>query len=164
MTLSPLPKKVTDEIRHILEGIKSGRLEHVQGEFHCGSAHCVAGWYVVLNAQKLGLVYIPEDETFEPSDPEADTDPDCWDIARENWGLTPAESAILFLWNAALDIQFALLEYLESGQRVWTKHANYMYCYTDEGVGLALLDTDENTRIDSPFLQFLEKRKAKEQS
>lgn len=58
MILSPLPKEITDEIRYILEGIKSGRLEHVQSDFHCGTAHCVAGWYVTLNAQKFGLVYL----------------------------------------------------------------------------------------------------------
>lgn len=40
-------EEIISEIDEIITGIEQGELEHVQDSFHCGTAHCIAGWKVV---------------------------------------------------------------------------------------------------------------------
>ncbi len=40
------------KLKEAVEGILSGKLKHNQKLFHCGSAHCVIGWYEMLTLDK----------------------------------------------------------------------------------------------------------------
>jgi hypothetical protein len=134
MELKPLPKKITREIRRILTGCKTGKLQHYQGNYHRGTSHCIAGWKAVLDAAKdvpdivkadFGR-FSNEDSTptilrqYEPLEPffAADSINALWDYARAQWRLTSKEASRLFDGCASLDEQFALLEKLEAGERL----------------------------------------------
>lgn len=52
----------------VVRGVESGRLDHRQEHFHCGSAHCIAGWYEVLwNHEFRGVSYNAYAEVFSDS-------------------------------------------------------------------------------------------------
>lgn len=153
--LKPLSKEITDQIRFILEGIKAGRLAHYQETVHCGSAHCVAGWHAVFKAQENGVEYDPLQGRFR-SNPGFE---DAWLLAEKDWKLTEAEANILFSANATLKVQFALLEYLERGQRVGHTIDDYAYySYVgDEDRNLVAIDGGKWAR--TPFLEFVQQQK-----
>lgn len=52
------------KLKEAVEGILSGELNHKQSNWHCGSSHCVCGWYEVLTLEE-GYKYVPELEMFE---------------------------------------------------------------------------------------------------
>lgn len=116
-----LSDEALEEMRFIMDGILSGTLNHIQTHFHCGTAHCFAGWKVVLDAKKkcpsldihdvihddyLGLVINTDFSNSEE-----------WSYAQEDWGLTYCESAILFNVCATKAEQDFLVSQLEQGQR-----------------------------------------------
>jgi len=116
-----LPKAVTDEIRFILEGCRDGKLERTQVVFHCGTAHCVAGWKQVLDFQKINKLE-------EPSHQRVDLErlsPDTWAYAAGEWGLTMAESEELFGSHVTIDDQFDVLIRLEKGFRLRAGHLGW---------------------------------------
>lgn len=105
-----LKSEITNEIRYILEGCRSGALRHHQGSFHkqtsCGTAHCIAGWNVVLKSntsEELGEFGYGNDE---------------WNESKEDWQLTDVEANLLFNSTSTFRIQFSLLETLEAGHRI----------------------------------------------
>lgn len=149
-----LPKHITSQIRFILEGVKSGEFKHCQFSYHCGTAHCIAGWHCVLNSKRLGLTYNPSIDDFE-EDIEG-FDP--WNKAQEDWGLSDAESFILFDCNATLECQFYLLEYLETGNRVALENPSWVYFYSLDELKLVDHQDPFNKNISSPFLKFLQAR------
>lgn len=51
--LRPLPKKSIAALNRIVKGIESGKYLHKQSQWHCGSAHCIAGWHYVLAAERI---------------------------------------------------------------------------------------------------------------
>ena len=51
-------------LREVVEGILDGSLDHNQEYYHCGTAHCVAGWFEVKYGEKMGWCYHPEVERF----------------------------------------------------------------------------------------------------
>lgn len=114
-------KKITKEIRDILEGIRDGRLKYTQELYHCGTAHCVAGWKLVLDMCKedktLDIESIGRYETNEFLKENTGYGEDTGDYATRHWKLSRAESETLFDEDARLEDQFALLESLESGVR-----------------------------------------------
>lgn len=126
--MKPLPKRITNEIREILEGCQSGRLEHEQEIYHCGTAHCIAGWKAVLDYSKA-----KNNKSIIKADFDANSSFDCKitnfinqkqgvffedAYAQVVWKLTDKEAEILFDSEATFEQQFALLEKLENGERV----------------------------------------------
>lgn len=130
MTLKPLPKTITDEIRLILEGCRDGRLDHKQSNYHCGTSHCIAGWKIVMDYIKKTKDDAIVTADFSSADfsyndfygnvlgEEIKADEDEWVYARKQWRLTESEAVILFRAHATFPEQFALLEKLERGLRV----------------------------------------------
>lgn len=124
--MEALPKKITKEIRGILEGIKSGTLAHRQDLYHRGTSHCVAGWkcvYDFARAQKDNDILnmdFDHDACVQLSDRlmNAINNDDEWLYAQKQWHLTEKESSALFNVRATLEQQFALLEKLEAGERI----------------------------------------------
>ncbi len=43
------------EIKQIIADIKSGKKEHNQKVYHCGTAHCIAGWLFVNALERAGM-------------------------------------------------------------------------------------------------------------
>lgn len=146
-SLQPLPKEITDQIRFILEGIKAGKLEHNQEVVHCGTAHCVAGWHAVFKAKEKGIEYDPVEERFCGNPGFGDA----WDLAEADWCLTESEANILFSRDADLITQFALLRYLESGERV--DGAYYSY----ENGQLETMNRAKGRT--TPFISYLQQQK-----
>lgn len=136
--LKPLSKKITNEIRWILEGCRDGKLKHNQEAFHCGTAHCIAGWKVTLDASKMidGALLTAdfgEDEGALPKMVNGwdltkfrrknaryiwNDDFDDWAYAQSKWRLIGEEASGLFDWRRTFEQQFALLEKLENGERI----------------------------------------------
>lgn len=120
-----LPKKITNEIRFILEGCRDGKLKHVQHEVHCGSAHCICGWKAVMDYKQV------MSDTNEPTvrdlerfcvnkaklNPKAGIRQE-WAYAQQKWQLTAKEADALFDGGISFSEQFALLEKLEAGERI----------------------------------------------
>jgi hypothetical protein len=123
-----LPKKITNEIREILEGCRDGKLKHDQRSIHCGTSHCIAGWKAVLDTAKAK-------RKPEIIDCDFDRDWDCrvdvtdfcsgagyrdnaWVYAVTAWRLNLEEGYVLFRSSATFSEQFALLEKMERGERV----------------------------------------------
>ena len=54
---------------NVVRDILAGKLEHIQNEWHCGTAHCVRGWFEV-KASKLfhNQDYCPVTEMFVDAD------------------------------------------------------------------------------------------------
>jgi hypothetical protein len=132
MSLQPLPKSITDEIRQILEDCQSGKLKHNQADAHCGSSHCVCGWKAVLDyakergdtkvlsanfdtekscSQKVSIFAAERSDTHDDSVEE-------YNYAKTVWRLTNSEAIALFSPTATFEEQFALLEKLERGERI----------------------------------------------
>lgn len=145
--LKPLSKKITTQIRFILEGIKSGTLEHDQEYVHCGSAHCVAGWYAVIKAEARGVKYDSSKDGFDDGPTEFD---DALSLAQKDWRLTDDERYILFSADATLTVQFALLKYLESGERV----NDADYAYQNE----TLVAVSQESLVTTPFISYLQQQ------
>lgn len=148
----PLPKEITDDIRSILEGIKSGELKHKQKTVHCGTAHCVCGWKAVLdysNEPEVDPEIIYADfGMWRDSKFSFDIAAYCmakvklqkkrphayaieWQYAQMVWQLTYPESMSLFDGNRTLDGMFDTLQHLEAGDRCYDIEPDY----EDEGEG-----------------------------
>lgn len=41
-------------LRQIIVDVRDGKLEHNQRKYHCGTAHCIAGWYTVFKLRDNG--------------------------------------------------------------------------------------------------------------
>lgn len=120
-----LPKKITNEIRDILEGCRDGRLKHDQENYHCGTSHCIAGWKATIDYAKAKKLDAETLDIPEWGDRALDRFMkalvDCTDegyYARKQWELTDTEAYQLFDACTTFPEQFALLAKLEAGQRV----------------------------------------------
>lgn len=98
-------KENLQEIRSIVEDIKSGKRLHNQSEFHsdCGTAHCIAGWKVVDDMKTEGIVpeYSAFGELVSIANPLYEyiiegIHMDDWEYAKIQWGLTTSEAMELF--------------------------------------------------------------------
>lgn len=96
-----ITREATAEIEDILTGCRSGRLRHNQEIFHCGTAHCIAGWHEVRKE---------EESTCGIGSP--------WQNAQKDWGLSESEATLFFASNAVFPLQFAVLETLKAGYRL----------------------------------------------
>jgi hypothetical protein len=123
-----LPKKITNEIREILEGCRDGKLKHDQTSYHCGTSHCIAGWKAVRDFAKAKNDQSLLECNFEAKDEYLDelesfleeiaATNDEWLYAKKQWQLTANESIVFFDYKKTYREQFALLETLERGERV----------------------------------------------
>lgn len=139
------PEAIADMIR-IFEGLCSGSLKHIQPMFHCGTAHCFAGWKEVLDAlNAFSLLFLTKSEgypafekwgalewenhldTYAPeifSDCLFNEDVEIhkfnrpWHYAKRKWGLTKLESNTLFHHYATLEHQGIVLGLLARGYRL----------------------------------------------
>lgn len=117
-------------VDQIINEIKQGKRLHIQGNYHtitdCGTAHCIAGWYI---HEKLKLTdsdyefcgrnketYIKEGRGINK---EADTE---WKVAQKDLGITFKESWEIF--EILLDID-----------QIWTNWQELKQTY---GVNLEL--------------------------
>ncbi len=96
-------KEAIAEIRSILTRCQSGELKHNQLSL-CGTARCVAGWKYTFDHDH------PVDDQVLINQ--------AWAYARDAWGLTPLEAVVLFQMDATFHEQFALCDWLESGQHI----------------------------------------------
>lgn len=121
--MDSLSKTITNELREILEGCQSGKLQHYQQNFHCGTKHCIAGWWFLFDYAKLKN----DDSVFTAHLSSVDAGELVRDISEEFYtldyivktkGLTTLEASLLFEAHSAFDLQFAVLEALEAGQRL----------------------------------------------
>lgn len=108
-----------NEIASYLSKFRTGELEHRQEWFHCGTAHCLAGWKAVHDAQKAGLDVEkdrkrhrrshqkPRDDWFElpvlDRFMEEFVGGSEWTYAAKVWGLDSHESGLLFAEHLTLD-------------------------------------------------------------
>jgi hypothetical protein len=121
-------KEALNEVQEIIDKIKGGEYLHDQSQYHsvgeCGTAHCIAGWKVMRDAESIGLS-LPLPPSFETADDKALIAFDqammkltedfgisstlTWEYAQERWGLTHQEARSLFLGCLTLtQIQSAL--------------------------------------------------------
>lgn len=143
--LGPLPKSVIAEMRFIVNGIIAGKLNHYQPSFHCGTAHCIAGWANLLHYQEVNYgikrkslldlghaVGVPE-ELNSVNDKHGmfklfGVDPNIttqekgtglnWVLAAGRWRLTPAEQTLLFNGSLCIDAINRAVRKLARGNRV----------------------------------------------
>lgn len=141
-TQKKITSKAIGRMREILSGIILGKLEHDQASWHCGTAHCVAGWNTALFHPAL---YKKAQKAVE-KEGEARRDSDwrgirgnAWniceytcsqspnsrtyrmsdsDLAVKDWGLNDLESDYMFAATARLAEQVGLIEFLADGHRV----------------------------------------------
>jgi len=131
-----ISENTTKELRYILEGIRDGRLQHKQESYHCGTAHCVAGWKEVLDVCKIetkkSFFKVPQRAIRDMSKDIDTLEEKVEDLegklgisyidtpfgyATKVWGLTKQEAYKLFSAEAKLKNQFKVLEKLEAGYR-----------------------------------------------
>jgi hypothetical protein len=165
--ISNMMEKITqqaiDEITEILTGIQSGKLAHIQTNTHCGSAHCVAGWKVAMDASRkiwndpykavgIDIDFIHETQSpayllweevrrLELSVKDDAFGPNAVDYATVKWGLNAAESTLLFGPSQQLRGMFRLLTAFRRGYRVigWDDNQLATILGDSEGVITRLL-------------------------
>jgi hypothetical protein len=124
--MEKIRRKAINQMSEILAGIVQGRLKHDQSVWHCGTAHCVAGWNTALNHKRLyrkqvkmqleaeGLENEHELGAWDASTPDGLSD-GC--LAKEDWDLSSREANYMFDGDASLDEQIGLIEFLRAGHR-----------------------------------------------
>lgn len=145
----PLSEKALKEMRFIMDGIKEGRLQHDQGSWHCGSAHCFAGWCEVIaataNESKKGFFSAPLSKLarvgrgtymkwidrlvrkFNPSMYVSMIDGTDGKYAKERWGLNPTEANLLFKGdNTKADLE-RIVSKFEAGKRYENRDPYYRW-------------------------------------
>lgn len=135
-------KPDTELINTILRGIATGELDHNQSEYHCGTAHCIAGWVEVIKAKELGYSYTWFKEVEQPCFTKGDEElyeisplmETTWQFAQRVLGLTPQEAAILFNVMSSFNQMCALLKILNSGRRIDTREklSNFLDLYPSD--------------------------------
>jgi hypothetical protein len=116
----PVSPVVLDEIESILKRCRSGGLRHDQASWHCGTVHCLAGWHTVFKYPDEFAAQVKHrsaNENWCISLPGRETKTD-GDIAKEDWGLTDTEAAVLFDGCSGYSTQFALISLLRKGHRL----------------------------------------------
>lgn len=116
----PISAEAISQLENILTGCRSGRLLHKQSTWHCGSAHCVAGWNTVLNHRAAydKAVEVAQCDTLDIDDGR---------LAKEDWGLNNAEANYCFIGDATFEQQFGLLEFLRAGHRLPNSETDYRH-------------------------------------
>ena len=51
----PLTQEKYLEVKDIISDIKSGKKPHDQRSYHCGTAHCIAGWLEINELERRSL-------------------------------------------------------------------------------------------------------------
>jgi hypothetical protein len=104
-------QEIINEIAQYILDFKTGAKEHKQDEWHCGTAHCLAGWKHFDDARKVleeidynesgwGIVGYPNKGINNTED-----------YAANVWGLDPGEADVLFDGdNTLADIAEKLIE------------------------------------------------------
>lgn len=114
-------------LNRIWQGIKSGKLNHYQCVYHCNTSHCIAGWEIVflLDENDITLHTTVQGSTNKETLSELVTALDIKiksisdsTVAQASLGLNRNETKMLFDQDAKFEIQDALVEYLNQGQRL----------------------------------------------
>lgn len=163
MSETKIAKKAINQMRQILVGIVLGRLQHDQTAWHCGSAHCVAGWNTALNHKQLYKEQLKQQLKNRGCADESELDDwvvymkesDMGDglIAQKDWGLSDYEAGVLFDGDAALGDQIGMIEYLAAGHRYtvrdWTDELEaYTRRYTTHKARMAwALEHDKEPKV-----------------
>lgn len=111
-------------LERILTGIKNGKLEHNQSSFFCGTACCVAGWDVALNAAEQPKNAEDRQDWFTFDKTLAYSDP--WEWSKTHNNLTGAEAFLFFAENSTFEVQWATLNALKLGRRISVEEVD---CY-----------------------------------
>lgn len=120
----PVKKTTIDELEYILTNIKDGNFLHIQRDFDtktpCGTAHCIAGWKVILDAEVEHDDVSDSPETIELlySEEECVLGITPWTYAQKTWDLTSEEAYALFESKATLEQQFEVLALMKLGLTV----------------------------------------------
>ena len=118
--------KATEEIRMILDGCKSGELDHEQEVYFCRTARCVAGWKATFDFEKEHGRYGTNEEVEDWAikqvwgyNKEAEYgrlyNPTVWSYAEIAWGLPWDSSRVIDLFGstATFEQQYEALARLE---------------------------------------------------
>lgn len=114
-------------------GIVSGRLEHNQNWWHCGTAACVAGWNTNIYHHKKADRALKKACTLQGRSAEQILEGDYdWDAndavqAKRDWQISEAEAGFMFDSGATWAQQIGLIEFLADGHRLtghetWASH------------------------------------------
>lgn len=66
--LKPIDPTAVEKMTYILNNIRSKKFKHRQDKWHCGTAHCFAGWNYMVEAQKLTSKNLGNNVTSIPKD------------------------------------------------------------------------------------------------
>jgi len=109
-----------NELREIIDGVYSGKLEYNQDSFFSGTACCIAGWAVVLDfgisdsiRSKYNLEEREVDEIEGIDAINAIYSP--WDYAQYKFDLTYIESNLIFKAFATKELHYAMLDFFAQG-------------------------------------------------
>lgn len=105
-----------DLLNRIMDGIKSGTLKHIQDAYHCGTAHCFAGWVEVFKLLEIGK-YNSIDTEWTSADDDI-LSGNTWDFAKKELGLYDAEACVLFSSYSTKELQQACVNYINQGVRI----------------------------------------------
>lgn len=126
---NPLSEKALKEMRYIMDGILSGRMEHKQNEWHCGTAHCFAGWGELLgkkaDCQRKSIfgvaLNVPKGiDPFRVTLEICGLNQDPQEYCMERWGITYSEASMLFAAENTKATLNAMIKRFEKGfRRAW---------------------------------------------
>jgi hypothetical protein len=120
-----------ENLESILERIWSGDLEHNQQHYNCGTAYCLAGWDVVLNATKTpdsscedsheSLINICLQDGFNCP----------WRWSKSFNNLTDVEAKLLYSVNTTKGIQKLTIKALKEGRRLTSLESSFSLEYAE---------------------------------
>ncbi|MEO0868885.1 MAG: hypothetical protein AAFY17_10640 [Cyanobacteria bacterium J06642_11] len=116
--IKSISKEKLQQLEEVLNDTWSGKLNHVQREYYCGTAACAAGWYTLRHSEtKFNSPAEAEDVMLlveEFNDPAAHP----YQFCIEDIGLTYGEAELLFNEGTTQGIQKACLAALKSLRRL----------------------------------------------
>lgn len=106
-------------LNYVMDGIKSGDLKHIQDDYHCGTAHCFAGWVEVLDLQEKGYSTSFIGSLWNGCSSNSPIICDStWKYAKGRLGLNENEATVLFHSDSSLELQVELVRLLNQGRRL----------------------------------------------
>lgn len=104
-----MDKKKLEQLQFIFDGIESGRLEHDQAVYSCGSAKCVAGWAVHL--------YVEDPDLIDWINAEVD-DLDIGTWFEDYFDLYPLEADLIVDCGSTASLHRLTMKALSQGRRL----------------------------------------------
>jgi hypothetical protein len=156
-------------LQEILTRIEKGEIDHDQYQYHCETAHCIAGWVEVYALTKMGcstdfdvngqygsdtgLSPVVELYTHDRGDP-------TWNFAAKYLGLSPNESILLFDSDATFAMQQEMVRLFSLGYRFYPcnqeKLCQYERLSNNDGSKVEIefwkIDWDEDSEYGSELI------------